>query len=48
MTVASVMPSYNEIDGVPSHANKWLLEGVLVVEQDPVDPGQFQEFTKLV
>jgi beta-glucosidase len=25
----SVMPSYNEIDGVPSHANKWLIEGVL-------------------
>jgi len=25
----SVMPSYNEIDGVPSHANGWLLEKVL-------------------
>ncbi|MGQ9916492.1 MAG: glycoside hydrolase family 3 N-terminal domain-containing protein [Bryobacteraceae bacterium] len=25
----SVMPSYNEIDGVPSHANHWLLERVL-------------------
>ena len=25
----SVMPSYNEIDGVPSHANKWLLGDVL-------------------
>ncbi len=25
----SVMPSYNEIDGVPSHANKWLLQDVL-------------------
>jgi beta-glucosidase-like glycosyl hydrolase len=25
----SVMPSYNEIDGVPSHANKWLLGEVL-------------------
>ncbi|MGC1521777.1 MAG: glycoside hydrolase family 3 N-terminal domain-containing protein [Steroidobacteraceae bacterium] len=24
-----VMPSYNEIDGVPSHANVWLLEKVL-------------------
>src|SRR3546814_19535004 len=23
------MPSYNEIDGVPSHANKWLLTDVL-------------------
>jgi beta-glucosidase len=23
------MPSYNEIDGVPSHANTWLLEKVL-------------------
>ena len=26
---ASVMPSYNEIDGVPSHANSWLLKCVL-------------------
>lgn len=25
----SVMPSYNEIDGLPSHANEWLLERVL-------------------
>lgn len=25
----SVMPSYNEIDGVPSHGSKWLLEQVL-------------------
>ena len=25
----SVMPSYNEIDGVPSHANRWLLDEVL-------------------
>lgn len=25
----SVMPSYNEIDGVPSHVNRWLLEDVL-------------------
>ncbi len=25
----SVMPSYNEIDGIPSHANKWLLQKVL-------------------
>jgi beta-glucosidase len=25
----SVMASYNEIDGVPSHANKWLLNDVL-------------------
>jgi hypothetical protein len=24
-----VMPSYNEIDGVPSHANRWLLNDVL-------------------
>ena len=22
----AVMPSYNEIDGVPSHANRWLLQ----------------------
>jgi beta-glucosidase len=27
--VMSVMPSYNEIDGVPSHANAWLLRDVL-------------------
>ena len=27
--VISVMASYNEIDGVPSHANKWLLKDVL-------------------
>lgn len=27
--VRSVMPSYNEIDGVPSHANKWLLQTIL-------------------
>jgi beta-glucosidase len=25
----SVMPSYNEIDGVPSHANRWMLHDVL-------------------
>jgi beta-glucosidase len=25
----SVMPSYNEIDAIPSHANKWLLQKVL-------------------
>ena len=23
------MPSYNEVDGVPSHANKWLLHDLL-------------------
>ena len=27
--VQSVMPSYNEIDGVPSHANTWLLTKIL-------------------
>lgn len=27
--VGSVMASYNEIDGVPSHANRWLLQDVL-------------------
>ncbi len=25
----SVMASYNEVDGIPSHVNHWLLEGVL-------------------
>ncbi len=27
--VISVMPSYNEVDGLPSHVNKWLLQKVL-------------------
>jgi len=27
--IETVMPSYNEIDGVPSHANVWLLQKVL-------------------
>jgi beta-glucosidase len=27
--VQSVMPSYNEIDGLPSHANRWLIDHVL-------------------
>jgi beta-glucosidase len=27
--ISAVMPSYNEIDGVPSHANTWLLGTVL-------------------
>jgi len=27
--IQSVMASYNEIDGIPSHANSWLLNGVL-------------------
>jgi beta-glucosidase len=27
--IAAVMPSYNEIDGIPSHANQWLLGDVL-------------------
>jgi beta-glucosidase len=27
--IQAVMPSYNEIDGLPSHANKWLLQDVL-------------------
>ena len=29
LPVLSVMASYNEIDGIPSHANKWLLSDVL-------------------
>ena len=28
-SLQSIMPSYNELDGIPSHANKWLLEGIL-------------------
>lgn len=27
--IAAVMPSYNELDGIPSHANRWLLTDVL-------------------
>jgi beta-glucosidase len=27
--VATVMASYNEVDGIPSHANRWLLRDVL-------------------
>jgi beta-glucosidase len=27
--IAAVMPSYNEIDGVPSHASPWLLKTIL-------------------
>src|SRR5690606_13220485 len=27
--IRAVMPSYNEIDGVPSHVNSWLLNDVL-------------------
>jgi beta-glucosidase len=29
LPVGAVMASYNEIDGIPSHANKWLLDEVL-------------------
>jgi beta-glucosidase len=29
LPIRSVMASYNEIDGVPSHVNKWLLDEVL-------------------
>ncbi|PIB93663.1 glycoside hydrolase family 3 N-terminal domain-containing protein [Caulobacter sp. FWC2] len=29
LPVRAVMPSYNEIDGVPSHANHWLLTKIL-------------------
>jgi beta-glucosidase len=28
-SIGAVMPSYNEIDGMPSHANRWLLQDVL-------------------
>ena len=28
-SIRSVMPSYNEIDGIPSHANTWLLGEIL-------------------
>lgn len=29
LPIRSVMASYNEIDGIPSHVNRWLLEDVL-------------------
>lgn len=29
LPIRAVMPSYNEIDGVPSHANRWMLNDVL-------------------
>lgn len=29
LPIRAVMPSYNEIDGVPSHANRWMLHDVL-------------------
>ena len=32
--VYAVMPSYNEVDGVPAHANQWLLNQVLRKEWD--------------
>lgn len=32
--VYAVMPSYNEVDGVPAHANRWLLTDVLKGEWD--------------
>ncbi|WP_332677554.1 glycoside hydrolase family 3 N-terminal domain-containing protein [Brevundimonas sp.] len=32
LPVMSVMASYNEIDGLPSHANRWLLHDVLRAE----------------
>jgi beta-glucosidase len=30
--IASVMASYNEIDGIPSHSNQWLLRDILRTE----------------
>lgn len=29
LPIRAIMPSYNEVDGVPSHANHWLLDTVL-------------------
>ena len=29
MNAGAVMPSYNEIDGIPCHANRWMLHDVL-------------------
>jgi len=28
-SIGAVMPSYNEIDGMPSHSNRWLLQDIL-------------------
>ena len=51
---AAIMPSYNEIDGVPSHANKWLIkevlrkewefEGMVVADYFAIDQLQLKEF----
>jgi beta-glucosidase len=50
----SIMPSYNEIDGVPSHANKWLIkdllrnewgfEGLIVADYYAIDQLILKEF----
>ncbi len=50
----AVMPSYNEIDGVPSHANKWLIkdllrtewgfEGMIVADYFAIDQLLLKEF----
>ncbi len=50
----SIMPSYNEIDGVPSHANKWLIkdllrnewgfEGLVVADYYAIDQLILKEF----
>lgn len=29
LAIRAIMPSYNEIDGVPSHVNKWMLDTLL-------------------
>jgi beta-glucosidase len=45
-----VMPSYNEIDGVPSHVNRWLLEDVLRREWgfDGVIVSDYYAITQLI
>ena len=50
----AVMPSYNEIDGVPSHTNKWLIKdvlrkelgfkGMVVADYFAIDQTQLKEF----
>ena len=43
----AVMPSYNEIDGVPSHANQWLLEDVLPARVGVSRDGRLRLFRNL-
>src|SRR3546814_6689979 len=45
-SVGAVMPSYNEIDGVPSHANTWLLGDVLRGERSEEHTSELQSLMR--